>query len=159
MHKDCPEKENASSQPTCCNDELAEGESALPANYRGCSHAREVLRGKKSRATPKTAARMFTSNFATPAQSFAAALCGKKSSTPSTQHTAERPAKSQAKTPRPNCFGSQCKQSASGQHGQSSFCRTADYDRKFIGPSVIALKANGIGGSATSSVNSCKTYM
>jgi hypothetical protein len=86
----------------CCNCELTEGESAHPANYRGCSHAREVLRVKKSRATPKTAARMFTSNFATPMLSFAAALRGEKSTaTPPIQRAAERPAKAQPTTPRP----------------------------------------------------------
>jgi hypothetical protein len=35
-HKDCPEKENASSTPACCNCQLADGEKAHPANYRGC---------------------------------------------------------------------------------------------------------------------------
>jgi hypothetical protein len=101
LHKDCPEKRNASSQPACCNCELVEGKSVHPANYRGCSHAREVLRVKKSQATLKTAARVFTSNFATPALSFAAALRGEKSTTPPIQQAAERPAKSQPTTPRP----------------------------------------------------------
>jgi hypothetical protein len=102
LHKDCPEKGGASLQPVCCNCELAEGESAHPANYRGCSHAREVLRVKKSRSAPKTAARVFSSNFTTPALSFAAALRGEKSTTtPPIQQAAERPAKSQPTIPRP----------------------------------------------------------
>jgi hypothetical protein len=75
-HKNFPEKGNASSRPKCCNCELVEVESEHPAKYRVCSHARELLRAKKSRATPKTAARVFSSKFATPALSFAAALRG-----------------------------------------------------------------------------------
>jgi hypothetical protein len=46
MHRDCPEKENASSTPACCNCQLA-GEKAHPANYCGCRHAREELQKKK----------------------------------------------------------------------------------------------------------------
>jgi hypothetical protein len=47
MHRDCPEKENASSTPACCNCQLAGGEKAHPANYRGCRHAKEELQKKK----------------------------------------------------------------------------------------------------------------
>jgi hypothetical protein len=32
LHKECPEKENAASTPTCCNCQLAEGEKAHPAD-------------------------------------------------------------------------------------------------------------------------------
>jgi hypothetical protein len=44
MHRDCPEKENASSTPVCCNCQLTKGEKAHPANYRGCRHAKEPLK-------------------------------------------------------------------------------------------------------------------
>jgi hypothetical protein len=47
MHRDCPEKEKATSTPVCCNCQLAEGEKAHPANYRGCRHAKEELQKKK----------------------------------------------------------------------------------------------------------------
>jgi hypothetical protein len=40
------ERENASSTPTCCNLQLAEGEAAHSANYRGQSHAEEEVPGK-----------------------------------------------------------------------------------------------------------------
>jgi hypothetical protein len=36
LQKECPEKGNTSSTPTCCNCRLAEGEKPHPANYRGC---------------------------------------------------------------------------------------------------------------------------
>jgi hypothetical protein len=53
MHRDCPEKENASSTPKCCNYQLAEEEKAHPANYRGCRHAREKLQKKKKKPQGK----------------------------------------------------------------------------------------------------------
>jgi hypothetical protein len=43
LHKDCPDKENTSSTPTCCNCQLAERETAHPSNYRGCRHAKEEM--------------------------------------------------------------------------------------------------------------------
>jgi hypothetical protein len=46
MHRDCPEKENTSSTPACCNCQLPEGETAHPANYRGYRHAKEELQKK-----------------------------------------------------------------------------------------------------------------
>jgi hypothetical protein len=46
LHKDCPEKENTSSTLTCCNCQLAEGETAHPSNYRGCRHPKEELQQK-----------------------------------------------------------------------------------------------------------------
>lgn len=79
LHKECPEKENASSTPACCNCKLAEGEKAHPANYRGCRHAKEELQKKKTQRTTKTTtARVFSSNITTPGVSFAAALRGRK---------------------------------------------------------------------------------
>jgi hypothetical protein len=48
MHKDCPEKENASSTPACCNCQLPEGETAHPANYHGCRHAKEEMRKEEA---------------------------------------------------------------------------------------------------------------
>jgi hypothetical protein len=74
LHKDCPE-ENVSWTPACCNCQLAEGEKAHPANYRGCKHAKEELRKKKPQATPKhTSGRVFSYNPVKPHLSFAAAL-------------------------------------------------------------------------------------
>jgi hypothetical protein len=77
LHKKCPEKENKSSTPACCNCRLEEGESPHPAKYRGCRHAKEQLKRKKSQKTPKTTTgRVFTSTPSTPDVSFAAALRG-----------------------------------------------------------------------------------
>jgi hypothetical protein len=77
LHKKCPEKENASSTPACCNCKLAEGEKPHPANYRGCSHAKEELQRKRPQKSPKpTTGRAFTSTLAAPGVSFAAALRG-----------------------------------------------------------------------------------
>jgi hypothetical protein len=46
MHRDWPERDNTSLTPTCCNCQLAEGEAALPVNYRGCSHSKDEMRNK-----------------------------------------------------------------------------------------------------------------
>jgi hypothetical protein len=79
LHKECPEKGNSSSTPACCNCKLAEGEKPHPANYRGCSHAREELQRKQPQKSPKsTTGRVFSSALATPGVSFAAALRGTK---------------------------------------------------------------------------------
>jgi hypothetical protein len=40
---DCPEKENTSSTPTCCNCQLAEGETSRPSNYRSRRHSKEEM--------------------------------------------------------------------------------------------------------------------
>jgi hypothetical protein len=48
LHKDCPEKENTSSTPSCCNCKLADGEKPHPSNIRGCSIAKEGVRRTKS---------------------------------------------------------------------------------------------------------------
>jgi hypothetical protein len=67
-----PEKENAALTPACCNCRLAEGEKPHPANYRGCSHAKEELQRKKSEQSPKpTTRRAFISTLAAPDMSFA----------------------------------------------------------------------------------------
>jgi hypothetical protein len=77
LHKECPEKENTSSTPVCCNCQLVEGERPHPANYRGCRHAKEELQRKKLQRAPKpTTGRVFSSNTVTPGVSFAAALGG-----------------------------------------------------------------------------------
>jgi hypothetical protein len=57
---------------------LAEGETAHPANYCGCRHAKEEMRRKrKPQGTPKnTTGRVFSSSFTKPTVSFAAALRG-----------------------------------------------------------------------------------
>jgi hypothetical protein len=77
LHKDCPEKGNASSILACCNCQLADGEKAHPANYRDCKHDKEEMRKKKPQGTPKTTCgRVFSSNPVKPNLSFAAALHG-----------------------------------------------------------------------------------
>jgi hypothetical protein len=55
LHKECLEKENAPSTLACCNCQLAEGEKADPANYRGCRHAnvkeiKEDIQANKTKA-------------------------------------------------------------------------------------------------------------
>jgi hypothetical protein len=75
FHKECPEKENTTSTPVCCNCQLVEGEKPHPTNYRGCRHAKEELQKKKLQRAPKpTTGRVFSSNTVTPGVSFAAAL-------------------------------------------------------------------------------------
>jgi hypothetical protein len=66
----------SSSIPACCNCQLAEGEKAHPANYRGCRHDKEEwLKKKKPQETPKNkTGRVFSSNFIKPNVFFAAAL-------------------------------------------------------------------------------------
>jgi hypothetical protein len=80
LHKECPEKENTSSSPVCCNCQLVEGEKPDHANYRGCRHAKKELQKKKLQRTPKpTTGRVFSSTLITPSVSFTAALRGSTS--------------------------------------------------------------------------------
>jgi hypothetical protein len=59
----------------CCNCQLAEEETAHPANYRGCRLAKEEMREKKPQGTPKTTTgRAFAAKFIKASVSFAAAL-------------------------------------------------------------------------------------
>jgi hypothetical protein len=53
LHKDCPENDNASFTPACCNCKLAEGEKSHTANYRGCSHAKDELQRKRTQKPPR----------------------------------------------------------------------------------------------------------
>jgi hypothetical protein len=53
LHKDCPETENTSSTPSCCNYKLDEGENPQPSNYWGCSLAKEDIRRRKSQREQK----------------------------------------------------------------------------------------------------------
>jgi hypothetical protein len=93
LHKDCPEKGNASSTLACCNCQLADGEKAHPANYRGCKHAKEEMRKKKPQGTPKiTSGRVFSSNPVKPNLSFAAALRGRLRSNHSRRQRQSPPA-------------------------------------------------------------------
>jgi hypothetical protein len=89
LHKECPERGNTASIPTCCNCKLVDGEEADPSNYRGCRHAKEEIRKIKSQRAPKTTmGRMFSSNHSTPRLSFAVVLCSNSSSLNSPQlHT------------------------------------------------------------------------
>jgi hypothetical protein len=56
---------------------LAEGEKSHPSNYRGCRHAKELLRIKSQRTPKTTTAKVFPTKLATPGVSFAAALRGR----------------------------------------------------------------------------------
>ena len=47
-HKECPEKENNNSSPSCCNCKLTEGERPHPANFRGSKLAKEEMLRRKS---------------------------------------------------------------------------------------------------------------
>jgi hypothetical protein len=77
LHKDCPEKEKPSSTLTCRKCQVTEGEKAHPSNYRGCRHAKEEMRKRKSQKTSNTmTGRMFSSRCTTPTLSFAVALRG-----------------------------------------------------------------------------------
>jgi hypothetical protein len=68
LHKECPEKGNTSSSPTCCNCRLAEGENQHLTNYRGCRHAKEGMQKKKSQRAPMTTTgRVLSSSVPTPA--------------------------------------------------------------------------------------------
>jgi hypothetical protein len=70
---------NTASTQACCNWERAEGEKAQPANYRGCSHAKEEMQKRKGQRTKKPAAgRVFSSTLTTTGVSFAAALRGRR---------------------------------------------------------------------------------
>lgn len=124
---------NASSEPACCNCQMADGESAHPGDYRGCTHAKERLRMKKSRATRKSTGRMFSSAFTTPAsvvlrRSAKERKIAHLNTQGGSERSVELPVDSN-QTPAGNRSvrsGSQCKQCASGQHVQNRFCRTAD---------------------------------
>jgi hypothetical protein len=75
LHKECPEKGNTDSTPACCNCKLAEGEKPHPSNYRGCSHAKEEIRRRRSQTQKKAPpGRVFSSTPTTPGLSFAAAV-------------------------------------------------------------------------------------
>jgi hypothetical protein len=71
LHKDCLEKGNASSTPTCCNCQLTEGEAAYPFNYHGCRHAKEESPGNTQKYN-----RVFSSKLVKSKLSFATALQG-----------------------------------------------------------------------------------
>jgi hypothetical protein len=109
LHKDCPEKDNVTSTPACCNCQLAEGEKPHPANYRGCKLAKEEMRKRKPQGAPKpTSGRVFSSNPVKPTLSFAAALRGQAASRPRPRpqpepepEAATRPSQAPAPSPEP----------------------------------------------------------
>jgi hypothetical protein len=93
-----PKKGNASSTPACYNCQLADGEKAHPANYRGWKHAKEEMRKKKPQGTPKpTAGRVFSSNSVKPNLSFAAALRGQAEIQQQQEHRKSPPAHEEQK--------------------------------------------------------------
>jgi hypothetical protein len=75
LHKEWPEKDNTASVPTCCNCKLVDGQESHPSDYRGCRHAEEDKRKRKSQREPKTTrGRAFSSSHTNPGLSFAALL-------------------------------------------------------------------------------------
>jgi hypothetical protein len=76
LHKQCPEKGNMSFTPACCNCQLAEGQKAHPAKYRGCKDVKDETQKRKSQRTSKTTMGKVFSNLTTPGVSFTAALRG-----------------------------------------------------------------------------------
>jgi hypothetical protein len=75
-HRECPEKENTHSIPSCCNCKLKDGESPQPTNYRSCSYAKEELKSRKNQGISNqgSARRTFFSKYKTPERSFVSAL-------------------------------------------------------------------------------------
>jgi hypothetical protein len=132
LHKECPEKENATSKPACCNCKLGEGEEPHPSNYRGCSHAREELRKKKLQRAPKPpTGRVFSSRTTSPGVSFAAAL---RANTQQQQapHLVPQASKSKVAemgTPAPVMVNQQQKES--GQSAQASNVSSASLNNMF----------------------------
>jgi hypothetical protein len=75
LRKECPEKTNTESRRSCCNCNLLEGEKPHPASYRGCSHTKGELQGKRAQRDPKgSSGRTFFSRFTSPELSYADAL-------------------------------------------------------------------------------------
>jgi hypothetical protein len=71
LNKECLEKGNTASILTCCNCKLVDGEEPHPSNCRGCRHAKEEVRKRKSQRAPKTTTgRVFSSSHTTPGLSF-----------------------------------------------------------------------------------------
>jgi hypothetical protein len=72
LHKKSPGKGNTASIPTCCNCELMDTEEPNPSNYRGCTHAKDEMRKRKSQRAHRTATgRVISSSRTTPGLSFA----------------------------------------------------------------------------------------
>jgi hypothetical protein len=72
LHVDCPEKENTSSAPTCCNCQLAEGETARPSTVG----AGGMQKKRCKKGSPKGHPRLQMEGFAIPTLPFAVALRG-----------------------------------------------------------------------------------
>jgi hypothetical protein len=84
LHKECLEKENDNSKPTCCNCRLEDGEEPHPSNYRGCKMAKEELQKKKAQKpqVKETMGRAITTRLVSSSVSFAKALKGKERDQP-----------------------------------------------------------------------------
>jgi hypothetical protein len=136
LHKENLEKGNAASYPACCNCKLAEGKKPHPSNYRGCSHAKEKARRKRSQIQKKTTfGRVFSSNHTTPGLSFAAAV--RKTAEKTQQPTSRQPAVAGRSTREHLESSGSSKQQETGQSVQAS--------RVHRPPKVIVFNANGIG--------------
>jgi hypothetical protein len=84
LHKECREKENVDSKPTCCNCKLEDGEKPHCSNYGGCKTAKEELQKKKAQKpqAKETTGRVFTTRLVSSTVSYAEALKGKESGQP-----------------------------------------------------------------------------
>jgi hypothetical protein len=140
LHKECPEKGNNTSKPTCCNCKLAEGENPHPSNYRGCSHAKEEMRKRKDQRAPKPpTGRVFSSTYATPGVSYAAAL---QNSTQPRQ--ASKPIAARVEQPRLPAPAQQSPQQPTGQSVQAASVNSASLDNMFRVASVVQQIMTGL---------------
>jgi hypothetical protein len=75
LNRECPEKTNTESTPSCCSCTPVEGEKPHPASYRGCSHAKgEQQKREAQRSLKGFSGRMSFSKFTSSGQSYVAAL-------------------------------------------------------------------------------------
>jgi hypothetical protein len=140
LHKECPEKGNSTSKPACCKCKLAEGENPHPSNYRGCSHAKEELRKRKEQRAPKPpTGPVFSSTYATPGVSYAAAL---QNSTQPRQ--APNPTAARVEQPRVPPPAQQSLQQGTGQSVQTASVSIAYLDNMFRVPSVVQQIMTGL---------------
>jgi hypothetical protein len=92
LHRECSEKTNTESTPSCCNCTLTEGEKPQRASYRGYDHAKGELQRRRAQRAPKgPSGRTFFSKINSPEQSYAAALClDKQHQQPKAPQTGEK---------------------------------------------------------------------
>jgi hypothetical protein len=132
----CSEKGNAASTPACCNCKLAEGKKPHPSNYRGCSHAKEKARRKRSQIQKKTTSGMvFSSNYTTPGLSFAAAV--RKTAEKTQQPPSRQPAVAGRSTREQLEPSGPSKQQGTGQAVQASSANGSHLNNMFRVVTVV----------------------